>query len=187
MHVPLNAPNLLTILRVLLIPMMVIALLARSDGGDLLAAAVFAVASATDGLDGWLARSRDDVTNFGKVMDPIADKLLIIAALVTLVWLDRLALWVAAVIIAREVAVTVGRAQAGEVIPSVGWGKLKTGVQVAAILALVVFNPSPDWVDALVYAAVAITIVSGVDFFLTLRRSRAQPRPAASSHSRIDG
>ena len=183
MHVPLNAPNLLTILRVLMIPMMVVALLARSDGGDILAAAVFFIASATDGLDGWLARSRDDVTDFGKIMDPIADKLLIIAALVTLVWLDRLALWVAAVIIVREVAVTVGRAQADGVVSAAGWGKLKTGVQIAAILALVVFNPSPDWVDVLVYVAVAVTIISGVDFFWNMRR-RQEPAetPAASSH-----
>ena len=183
MHVPLNAPNLLTILRVLLIPMMVVALLARSEGGDLLAAAVFVIASATDGLDGWLARSRDDVTDFGKMMDPLADKLLIVAALVTLVWLDRLALWVAAVIIVREIAVTVGRAQADGVVPAAGWGKLKTGVQVAAILALVVFNPSPDWVDVLVYVAVAVTIIRGVDFVGNLRR-RQEPAetPAASSH-----
>ena len=183
MHVPLNAPNLLTILRVLLIPMMVIALLARSEAGDLLAAAVFVIASATDGLDGWLARSRDDVTDFGKVMDPLADKLLIAAALVTLVWLDRLALWVAAVIIVRELAVTIGRAQADGVVPAAGWGKLKTGVQVAAILALVAFNPSPLWVDVLVYVMVAVTIISGVDFFWNLRR-RQEPAatPAASSH-----
>jgi CDP-diacylglycerol--glycerol-3-phosphate 3-phosphatidyltransferase len=182
-RVPLNAPNLLTILRVLLIPMMVVALLARSEAGDLLAALVFAVASATDGLDGWLARSRDDVTDFGKIMDPLADKLLIIAALVTLVWLDRLAVWVAAVIIVREIAVTVGRARADGVVPAASLGKLKTGVQVAAILALVIFNPSPGWVDALVYLAVAVTIVSGVDFFWNVRR-RQEPAetPAASSH-----
>ena len=183
MHVPLNAPNVLTILRVLMIPMMVVALLARSEAGDLLAAAVFAIASATDGLDGWLARSRDDVTDFGKMMDPLADKLLIIAALVTLVWLDRLALWVAGVIIVREVAVTIGRAQADGVVPAAGWGKLKTGVQVAAILALVALNPSPVWVDALVYVAVAVTIISGVDFFWNLRhRQEPASTPAASSH-----
>jgi CDP-diacylglycerol--glycerol-3-phosphate 3-phosphatidyltransferase len=187
-HVPLNAPNVLTILRVLLIPMMVVALLARSEAGDLLAAAVFAIASVTDGLDGWLARSRGEVTDFGKMMDPLADKLLIIAALVTLVWLDRLALWVAAVIIIREVAVTIGRARADGVVPAAGWGKLKTGVQVAAILALVAFNPSPAWVDALVYVAVAVTIISGVDFFWNLRHRQepAEERPAASSHSRIE-
>ena len=90
-------------------PVLVVALLDETPNGDLLAAVVFAVASLTDAVDGYLARSRGAVTTFGKLMDPIADKLLIIAALVALVSLDRVAAWVAMVIIAREFAVT-GRA-----------------------------------------------------------------------------
>ncbi len=188
---PVNLPNVLTVLRILLVPVLVVALLGETDSGDVLAAAVFAGASLTDWIDGWLARSRDDVTTFGKLMDPIADKLLVIAALVTLVSLDRLAAWVAMVIIAREVAVTMSRMQAtqsGLVIPAAGWGKVKTIVQVAAIFFLIAFDPTPVWVDGLVYAAVAVTIVSGVDYFFGLRRSlrRAQAAPAASSHSRTD-
>ena len=181
---PLNLPNVLTVVRILLVPVLVVALLDETDGGDLLAAVVFAAASLTDFVDGWLARRRKDVTTFGKLMDPIADKLLIIAALLALVSLDRLAAWVAMVIIAREVAVTVARAQAPEVIPAAGWGKAKTVLQVAAIFFLIAFDPTPAWVDALVYVAVVVTLVSGADFFLSLRRSQRQR--AASSHSRME-
>jgi len=170
----LNLPNVLTCLRILLVPVLVVVLLGETENGDLWAALVFGVASATDAMDGYLARARDAVTSFGKLMDPIADKLLIIAALVSLVSLDRLAAWVAMVIIARELTVTVTRMQAtqhGVIIASSWWGKAKTIVQVAAIFFLIAAgDPSPAWVDGLVYAAVAITIVSGVDYFFGLRR-----------------
>jgi CDP-diacylglycerol--glycerol-3-phosphate 3-phosphatidyltransferase len=167
---PVNLPNVLTILRMLLVPVLVVALLDESRDGDVIAAAVFAIASATDFVDGWLARQQDTVTTFGKLMDPIADKLLVIAALISLVSLDRLAAWVAAIIVAREVAVTVARMQATHVIPAAGWGKAKTTVQVLAIFFLILFDPAPAWVDALVYAAVAVTILSGLDFFAGMRR-----------------
>src|SRR3712207_3380786 len=110
---PLNLPNVLTLVRILLVPVVVVALLDATPNGSILAAAVFALAAVTDGLDGYLARSRQSITNFGKVMDPIADKLLIAAALISLVSAARLAGWVAMVIIAREFAVTVLRATAG--------------------------------------------------------------------------
>jgi len=106
---PLNVPNVLTLVRILLVPVLVVALLDETPNGDLLAAIVFVVASLTDLLDGYLARTRGAITTFGKLMDPIADKLLIVAALVALVSLDRLAAWVAMVIIAREFAVTAMR------------------------------------------------------------------------------
>jgi CDP-diacylglycerol--glycerol-3-phosphate 3-phosphatidyltransferase len=170
----LNLPNVLTMLRILLVPVLVVALLDETANGDLLAAIVFALASATDAVDGYLARTRNDITTFGKLMDPIADKLLIISALVALVSLERLPGWVAMVIIARELTVTVTRmhaTQQGVVIAANWWGKAKTIVQVAAIFAVIVAGePTPAWVDGLVYAAVAITIVSGVDYFFGLRR-----------------
>ena len=170
----LNLPNILTVIRILLVPVLVVVLLGESENGDLWAAIVFGLASATDAMDGYLARSRNAITSFGKLMDPIADKLLIIAALVALVSLDRLAAWVAMVIIARELSVTVTRMQAtqhGLIIASSWWGKAKTIVQVAAIFFLIAAgDPSPAWVDGLVYGAVAITIVSGVDYFFGLRR-----------------
>jgi CDP-diacylglycerol--glycerol-3-phosphate 3-phosphatidyltransferase len=178
---PLNVPNVLTVVRILLVPVLVVALLEKTANADLFAAFVFALASATDFVDGWLARASGAVTTFGKLMDPIADKLLVTASLVALVWLDRLAVWVAAVIVVREIAVTLARARAGVVIPAAAWGKVKTGVQVVAIFFLILLSPSPAWVHALVYAAVVLTVVSGLDFFFGLRQ-----RPAASSHSRID-
>src|SRR5215217_6541074 len=99
---PLNLPNILTLARILAVPVIVVALLGETPNGDLVAATVFALAAASDGLDGYIARRRQDITTFGKLMDPLADKVLIIAALVSLVSLDRLAAWVAMVIIARE-------------------------------------------------------------------------------------
>ena len=183
----LNLPNVLTLLRILLVPVLVVALLDETANGDLLAAIVFALASATDAMDGYLARTRNDITTFGKLMDPIADKLLIISALVALVSLHRLAAWVAMVIIARELTVTVTRMQAtqqGVIIAANWWGKAKTIVQVAAIFVLIVAGqPTPAWVDGLVYAAVAITIVSGIDYFFGLRRvlREAEARQAAGS------
>jgi CDP-diacylglycerol--glycerol-3-phosphate 3-phosphatidyltransferase len=190
----LNLPNVLTLLRILLVPVLVVALLDETANGDLLAAIVFALASATDAMDGYLARTRNDITTFGKLMDPIADKLLIISALVALVSLHRLAAWVAMVIIARELTVTVTRMQAtqqGVVIAANWWGKAKTIVQVAAIFALIVAGqPTPAWVDALVYGAVAITIVSGIDYFFGLRRvlreAEARRAESAAAVARVD-
>jgi CDP-diacylglycerol--glycerol-3-phosphate 3-phosphatidyltransferase len=188
---PLNLPNALTLLRILAVPVVVVALLGETPNGDELAAAVFALAALTDGLDGYFARSRNSVTTFGKLMDPLADKLLIIGALVSLVSLDRLAAWVAMVIIAREVAVTILRtiaAERGLVIAASWLGKLKTVLQIAAVIALIVADPAPLGVDLLVYAALIVTVVSGADYFFGLRkrieeqqkeRAAAKPKPAA--------
>jgi CDP-diacylglycerol--glycerol-3-phosphate 3-phosphatidyltransferase len=180
-----NVPNVLTLLRILLVPVVVVALLDKTPHGDLVAAFVFAFASATDWVDGRLARSSGNVTTFGKLMDPIADKLLVIAALVSLVSLNRLAAWVAMVIIARELAVTMSRVAAsgqGVVISAKRWGKVKTAFQVATIFLLIAVHGSPPWLDALVYVTVAVTLVSGIDYFFGLRRQLAR----ASSHSRIE-
>jgi CDP-diacylglycerol---glycerol-3-phosphate 3-phosphatidyltransferase len=103
------------------VPVLVVALTVETPGGSTIAAVVFALAALTDGLDGYIARSRQVVTTFGKVMDPIADKLMIVAALLALVSLERLAPWVAMVIIAREFAVSglrVAAGQQGVVIPA---------------------------------------------------------------------
>jgi CDP-diacylglycerol--glycerol-3-phosphate 3-phosphatidyltransferase len=177
--VPLNLPNFLTVVRMLLVPVLIVALLEKTGDGDLLAAIVFAVASATDAVDGYLARSRGSVTTFGKLMDPIADKLLIVAALVALVSLGRLEAWVAMVIIAREFAVTVLRVavgtQQGVVISASALGKVKTAIQVAMVLALItVQGARPLWVSLLVYATVVVTILSGADYFFGLRRGLAR-------------
>jgi CDP-diacylglycerol---glycerol-3-phosphate 3-phosphatidyltransferase len=168
-----NVPNVLTLIRILLVPVLVVALLDQTSDGDVLAAIVFAIASLTDAIDGYLARSRNAITTFGKLMDPVADKLLIIAALFTLVSLDRVAPWVAMVIVAREFAVTVTRmavAPSGVVIAANWWGKAKTIVQVLTIFLLIAIDGSPVWLDLLTYAMVAITVISGVDYFFGLRR-----------------
>jgi CDP-diacylglycerol---glycerol-3-phosphate 3-phosphatidyltransferase len=179
---PLNVPNVLTVLRILAVPVIVVALLDETPNGDTLAAIVFALAAVTDGLDGYIARSRGDVTTFGKLMDPLADKLLIVAALISLVALDRLAAWVAMVIIARELAVTGLRSVAAEqgVVIAASWlGKVKTVLQVAAVFALIAVESSPLWVDLLVYAAVAMTVISGADYFFGLRRTLERRRVKA--------
>lgn len=170
---PLNLPNTLTMLRILLVPVVVVALLDETPNGDAIAAGVFALAALTDGLDGWIARSRGAITTFGKLMDPLADKLLVTAALVSLVSLGRLEAWIAMVIIAREFAVTGLRsvaAEQGVVIQASLLGKVKTILQIAAIIALIAAYPAPLGVDILVYVAVAVTVISGVDYFFGFRR-----------------
>jgi CDP-diacylglycerol--glycerol-3-phosphate 3-phosphatidyltransferase len=122
-------------------------------------------------------------------MDPIADKLLVIAALFALVSLDRLQPWIAMVIVTRELAVTVTRMAAtaqGVIIPAAGWGKVKTMVQVAAIFFLIAFDPTPLWVDLLVYAAVAVTVISGVDYFFGLRRMLREAEERRLQHKAAD-
>jgi CDP-diacylglycerol--glycerol-3-phosphate 3-phosphatidyltransferase len=174
---PLNLPNVLTVMRIMLVPVLVVALLGNTPEGDVLAAIVFALASLTDFIDGYLARTRDSITNFGKLMDPLADKLLIIAALISLVSLHRLPAWIAMVIITRELAVTVlrlGATQAGVVIAASMFGKVKTCLQIAAILAVIAVHGQPLWVSALLYITAAVTVLSGLDYFFGLRRRMQQ-------------
>jgi CDP-diacylglycerol--glycerol-3-phosphate 3-phosphatidyltransferase len=188
--VPLNVPNVLTVVRILLVPVLVVALLSNSHSGDLLAAIVFAAASLTDAIDGYLARSRNSVTTFGKLMDPVADKLLIVAALVALVSLGRLEAWVAMVIIAREFAVTalrIGVATQGVVIAASPWGKIKTAVQVAMVICLIAVHGQPAWLTALIYVTVAVTVLSGADYFFGLRRGLSAQAAKASDPSQPQG
>jgi CDP-diacylglycerol--glycerol-3-phosphate 3-phosphatidyltransferase len=182
---PLNLPNLLTVLRIMLVPALVVALLGNTPGGDVLAAVVFALASLTDFIDGYLARARDSITTFGKLMDPLADKLLIVAALISLVSLHRLAAWVAMVIITRELAVTVLRlaaTQAGVVMAASMFGKVKTCLQIVTILAIIAVHGPPVWVTALLYVTVVVTVLSGLDFFFGLRK-RIQQTQVPSTES----
>ena len=176
----MNLPNWLSVGRILLIPVFMVALLGALPEGDLIAVIIFAVAAGTDKLDGYLARSRQETTTFGVFLDPLADKLLVSAALISLVELDRLAAWVAMVIIAREFAVTGLRQLAmehGEVIPASMWGKLKTVFQVAMVLLLITIDGSPLWLDVFVWLTTAITVVSGADYFFGFR-ALAQARQA---------
>ena len=185
---PLNLPNVLTVLRIMLVPVLVVALLGNTPAGDVLAAVVFALASLTDFVDGYLARARDSITTFGKLMDPLADKLLIVAALISLVSLHRLAAWVAMVIITRELAVTVlriGATQAGVVIAASMFGKVKTCLQIAAILAVIAVHGQPLWVSRCSTWRSLVTVLSGLDYFFGLRRrmQQAQARSPGSLRS----
>ena len=148
-------PNLLTVFRILLVPVLVVVLLSEVFDTYWPAAVVFVIASATDVADGYLARRNDQVTNFGKLWDPLADKLLVTAALISLVDLGKLEAWVAMVIIAREFAVTGLRQVAveqGHVIAASVAGKVKTFLQVAMVLVLIIVDEHTVLVDLLVYA-----------------------------------
>jgi CDP-diacylglycerol---glycerol-3-phosphate 3-phosphatidyltransferase len=172
-------PNWISIGRILLIPVFMVVLLGRLPGGDYLAVGVFALAAVTDKLDGYLARTRNSTSTFGVFLDPLADKLLVSAALISLVELDRVAAWVAMVIIAREFMVSGLRMVAASqerVIAASQWGKLKTVVQVVAIMALIIDSPPHLATTVLVAVAVAITVWSGIDYFIDARDVlRTQP------------
>jgi len=175
---PINLPNTITVTRILLAPVLVVVLL-KATGGSLLAAAVFAAGALGDVLDGAIARSRGLVTDVGKLLDPIADKLLVGAALVALVLADRLMVWVPVVILSREVLVTGLRTagvRRGQIIDASSLGKLKMTLQIAMVLVLcVVSDPGLLWVDVLVAATVAATLASGVDIAARFARG-ATPR-----------
>ncbi|PWK15491.1 CDP-diacylglycerol--glycerol-3-phosphate 3-phosphatidyltransferase [Tumebacillus permanentifrigoris] len=181
-----NLANRITLARISLVPIVMFFLLVRLDLGkftffghhtsvsDLIAALIFIIAAVTDGLDGYIARSRKMVTNFGKFLDPLADKLLISAILISLVEMGRLDAWVAIVIISREFAVTGLRLVAaanGTIIAASNLAKWKTTFQIIAVVLLILDN-FPFYVfdfrfDLLmVYAMVFITVWSGVDYFV---------------------
>ena len=171
---PLNLPNVLTLLRILLVPVLVVALTEETRTARRSRRRCSWSPRSPTGSTATSRARAQSITTFGKVMDPIADKLLIAAALLSLVSLDRVAAWVAMVIIAREFAVSglrIAAGQQGVVIPASALGKVKTIVQFAAVLALIA-APDPDaaWVQALVYAMVLATVVSGADYFLNFRR-----------------
>ena len=180
----MNVANILTIVRILLVPVFVVCLVAGGTGWRLTALAVFAVASVTDLVDGRLARSRGLVTDFGKIADPIADKALTGAALITLSALGELPGWVTAVILIREVGVTLLRFAAirrGVIAASSG-GKLKTLLQVAAICLYVLptsLSPPALVKEVVMAAAVVVTLVTGADYVVrAVRLYRTPASPA---------
>ena len=176
-----NVANALTVLRLVLVPVFVACLLAGGTGWRVAAFVVFGVASVTDLLDGRLARSRGLITDFGKIADPIADKALTGAALVTLSALGELALWVTVVILAREISVTLLRfwvIRRGVIAASRG-GKLKTLLQVVAIALYVLPGPPAVVREVVMAAAVAVTVVTGIDY--GVRAVRLHRRPPAGA------
>ncbi len=173
----MNLPNKLTILRVILIPVFLLVLfLAPVPTNRYVAVAIFVVASLTDFLDGYLARRWNLVSNFGKFMDPLADKLLVMAALVSMVELGDLPSWVVIIILAREFAITGFRTLAMEaniVMAASWWGKVKTTVQMIMIIVVLLELPFAFMgaVETILVAlAVFFTIVSGVDYIVKNRQ-----------------
>ncbi len=175
----MNLANKLTLSRIFLVPVFMFVLLTRISFGEYIAAAIFIIAASTDGLDGYIARKRKEVTNLGKLMDPLADKLLISAALISLVELKAVSAWIAVVIIGREFFVTGLRAvvaSEGVVIAASKLGKIKTISQIVAISALLL----NDFLRSLlniefgkyaIYVAMLFTVWSGIDYFYKARKS----------------
>jgi CDP-diacylglycerol--glycerol-3-phosphate 3-phosphatidyltransferase/cardiolipin synthase len=186
-----NLANLVTVLRIALVPFFAWALLAdggHTTTGRLVATALFVVAAATDRLDGWLARRSGQVTDLGKMLDPIADKVLVGTALILLSWLGDLPWWVTVVILVRELGITAMRffLLRYVVLPASRGGKLKTVLQSVAIgLYLLPLDALPAFVSvaAVIFmgAALVVTVVTGVDYARTgLRIRRAASRPPAA-------
>lgn len=175
----MNLANKVTFARIFLVPIFMIILLTRIPKyGDILAALIFIIAASTDGLDGYIARSRKQVTNLGKLMDPLADKLLISAALISMVELDLIKAWIAIIIISREFAVSGLRSIAageGVIISASKLGKYKTISQIVAISAILLHDlllkiSNIPIGTILLYVAVIFTIVSGVDYFIKAKK-----------------
>ncbi|RKD27726.1 CDP-diacylglycerol--glycerol-3-phosphate 3-phosphatidyltransferase [Caminicella sporogenes DSM 14501] len=168
----MNLANKLTIARIFLIPIFMVFLLSKIPYGITIAALIFILAALTDSLDGYIARSRNQITKLGKFMDPLADKLLVTAALVSFVQMGKLPAWVVVIIISREFTISVFRAIAaaeGIVIAASPWGKAKTISQIVMIISILFnnypfslinlpFNTIATWI------AVILTIISGVDY-----------------------
>ena len=166
----MNLPNKLTTFRVILIPFFVFFMLAPDMTGinHYIAAAIFIVASLTDLLDGKIARKYNLVTNFGKFMDPLADKLLVCSAMICLIQTGQLAAWIVVIIIAREFIISGFRLVAsdnGVVIAASYWGKFKTTFQMIAVVLLIVGIPALSMVTtAVVWIALVLTVISLVDY-----------------------
>ena len=167
----MNLPNKLTVLRVLMVPFFVLFMLTDIGGAanKWIALIIFAVASLTDMLDGKIARARGLVTNFGKFMDPLADKLLVCSAMICMITTGQLAAWIVIIIIAREFIISGFRlvaADAGIVIAASYWGKFKTVAQMAMIIVLLAdLGGVFDMIGtALIWVSLVLTIVSLVDY-----------------------
>jgi CDP-diacylglycerol--glycerol-3-phosphate 3-phosphatidyltransferase len=176
----MNLPNLLTLSRIFLVPLLVVVLLTKFEGKlifgvlpkELVGAAIFGIAALTDWLDGYLARSRQQVTTLGQLLDPLADKLLITAAFVSLVQMDLAPAWMVAVILGREFAVTILRSIAhsrGVMIAASPLGKFKMASQVVAILLLILGHDHLQQFFVLgkvaLWVAVVAAVASAVDYY----------------------
>ncbi len=176
----LNLPNGLTLLRIFLVPFLVVVLLTKFDGREIVGLIIFLTATATDFFDGWLARRRGQITTLGTLLDPIADKLLISAAFISLVELGLAPAWMVVVVVGREFAVSGLRSIAsgyGLVIPASSWGKAKMFTQILAVSLLILAIrhravPLPvigisleNLAQAALWIVVAVALISGTEYF----------------------
>ena len=178
----MNLPNYITLGRICLAPLVVVFLISAESIHSLVAAIIFAAAAATDWLDGMIARRRRQVTTLGKLLDPVADKLLVAAALISLVQVGRVEAWIVVLIIGREFAVTglrgVSAAQ-GVVVGASDLGKYKTAAQYLAVTLLILEKNVPVGLEGeyvyvsrgMLWAALTLTVVSGFDYFVRFYRS----------------
>jgi CDP-diacylglycerol--glycerol-3-phosphate 3-phosphatidyltransferase len=181
----MNLPNALTMTRIFLVPLLVVVLLTKFEGRqilgiskELVGAAIFGLAALTDVLDGYLARRRKQITPFGQLMDPLADKLLITAALISLVQLDLAPAWMVAVILGREFAVTVLRSIAqgkGLIIAASPLGKMKMLAEVIAILALILGQDHLQQFYVIgtiaLWIAMLTATISGIEYYRRFAQS----------------
>lgn len=186
-----NLANAVTVARIALVPLVVVALAMNTQGWRWFAAALFALAASTDRLDGYIARRMDQVTDWGKLMDPIADKLLIGSSLVVLSLLGDLPWWVTAVILLRELGITAMRLAVLRyvVIPASRGGKIKTVLQSVGIgLFMLPLDTLPSFLTVVAWvvlaAAIVLTVVTGLDY---LRRGWQIRSAAVTHHGEVDG
>jgi CDP-diacylglycerol--glycerol-3-phosphate 3-phosphatidyltransferase len=170
----LNIPNYLTFLRIISIPFILFFLESGKPSSTLWAALIFAVAFLTDWLDGFIARKKNLVTKFGKIWDPLADKLLIGSSLIMLIGLDWVAAWVGVLLIGREIAITWLRsmlATKGYIMSASGWGKYKTLFQALALIPLMIHYSYWSinfhfWGEIILWIALILTLWSGILYFI---------------------
>jgi len=173
----MNLPNKLTIARIVMIPLFVIALLINNNPARIIACIIFCIASFTDFLDGYIARKYNLVSNFGKLMDPLADKLLVASAMIVMVQTGDLAAWIVILILAREFAITALRSLAaseGSVVAASNLGKIKTNFQMFGLILLILkpFVIGIIHINLglwLMYVALFFTLYSGYDYFVKLK------------------
>mgnify|MGYP001250082268 CR=1 FL=1 len=197
----MNLANRITLARIFIVPIIAFFLLVKLNVqpiaignysisvNQVFALLLFVIAASTDGIDGYIARKRKIVTNLGKLLDPLADKLLVAAVLISLVEMGKLDAWVAIVIISREWAVTGLRQVAlleGAVLAAGKWGKWKTAIQIAMIIVLLINNFPFNFlgwpIDTIVtWAAVLITVYSGIDYFVKNKNLISQSDPSKNA------
>jgi len=173
----MNLPNSLSLTRIFLVPLLVVILLTKLQGNEILCAAVFLLAALTDLLDGYLARRRRQITPLGQLLDPIADKLLIAAAFISLVEIHKAPAWMVVVILGREYAVTALRhiaAAAGRAVPSSDLGKSKMVAEVATITILILGHDILGQLEVLgtigLWVVLGLAVLSGSQYFFRFRR-----------------